>query len=149
MYIFFALLVVLIGYVCIKLKCHHETPFKDTFFVSFYNKNISSKFNSLSKLIQHYRSRAATYVYTMCPSITKTNSYHSNIRDNTVSNGIYIRANVNADNDDDRLNLAEFQVYDETIMNDYLYQYQHNKNSNETDLEMTSKNPYMSLTMKT
>lgn len=85
----------------------------------------------------------------MCPNITKTNSYHSNVRENTISNGIYIRANVNADNDDDRLNLAECQVYDETIMNEYLYHYQNNKNENENDLEMTSKNPYRSLTMKT
>ncbi len=85
----------------------------------------------------------------MCPSITKSNSYNSTLRDNTTSNGIYTRANINPDNDDDRLNLAECQVYDETIMNEYLHHYQNNKNENENDLEMTSKNPYRSLTMKT
>ncbi len=166
LYIFFALIAVLIGYVCIKVKYHHETPFKENCILGFLNKNleISNRLSSLSKWYQHCKSRVSTYIYTVCPSITKTKSYQTTATNNNTSNnanvslrtsnGIYTRAStaldVNIDSanlDDDRLNLAECQVYDETVLNEYLYHYKHGRTESD-DLQSANNNPYKSLTVK-
>ena len=75
-------------------------------------------------------------------------------------NCIYTGTNTNTP-DDDRLGLAEYQVFDDSLLNDennvYIYR---NTNSNKTsnnnvfdvsdneDKHSTSRNPYQSLTIK-
>jgi hypothetical protein len=97
----------------------------------------------------------------MCPfNISKLRSTNLNSGTNVNQNCIYTGTHTNTP-DDDRLGLAEYQVFDDSLLNDesnvYIYKNTSTNKASSTnvfdlsdndDIKSSNKNPYQSLTIK-
>lgn len=92
----------------------------------------------LGEVTRELFSQASFYFYLLCPNRFKSPSSPSRIN-NPLHRGVF--------NDDDRMNLAEYQVYDENA----LFEANPNKRAEydeSEDIMHSGKNPYRELTMK-
>ena len=175
LYIFCMLFIILLAYVCIVVKSRQNGILKDVQLSSslcsltnlFRLSTYSNAFNNLNDATRHQRSRVSFYISSICPfNISKLRSTNINQASSGVhSNCIYTGTNV----EEDRLGLAEYQVFDESLINDdsnvYIYKNTNAKkntttttsNTNGTvfdqfsdtdDVISSGKNPYRSLTIK-
>ena len=173
LYIFCMLFIILLAYVCIIVRSRQSGILKDVqLSSSLWNcanlcrlSTYSTAFSNLNDATRHQRSRVSFYISSICPfnisKLRSTNLSSGTQPGATHSNCIYTGTNV----DEDRLGLAEYQVFDESLVNDensvYIYRNTGaNKNtsanggtvfdqfSDTDDLQTTSKNPYRSLTIK-
>ncbi|CAF0951913.1 unnamed protein product [Brachionus calyciflorus] len=132
-YIFLALFLVLIISLMIKFKNHTNSSVKSEtgFFINF--------FEFLNESFRRFRGRLSGFLNSICSMKMRAGNVM-----NGNSNSIYNRANTSL-NDDDRLNLAEYQVFDDSLLvNDDCFVYKPNDNLEDGG----SQNPYRSLTIK-
>ena len=120
-YLMFLVVLILVIYLCLKFKNGSET----------FSKKINPcklAANLTSYLSQKTRERRVQflfYIYLLCPNTYKQHNSASSSRRGEPLNV-----------DDDRLNLAEYQVFEDN-------------NNNISILNQTNENPYCTLTIKT
>jgi hypothetical protein len=160
LYIFCILFLIIVTYFCIKTKYRQDAIMKNVPFSSSILTNISQTFsnlrNNLSESTRHQRNRISFYLTSLCPhTLSKLRSTNGT----SGNNCIYTGTNSGLNGEDDRLGLAEYQVFDQIDEDTNVYVYRNataNNNNNNIfdqfsdndDLQTSNKNPYRSLTIK-
>lgn len=162
LYIFFILILVILTFLCIRSRYNRNNFLKNDPLSTSSSSSSASSFagrfgqiyTNLKDSTKNYRTRASLYVTSLCPSTMKNLRFVSlSSGSNANTNGIY----TGASNDDDRLNLAEYQIFDDSLLNDdaavapvspgdFTYRATFNDNDN---IHNGNRNPYRSLTIKT
>lgn len=168
LYIFCILFLIIVSYFCIKAKYRQDAIMKNVPFSSSILTNISHTFthffNSLNDSTRHQRNRISFYLTSLCPhTLSKFRSVNSGGAPG--NNCIYTGTNSGLNGDDDRLGLAEYQVFDQIDEDTNVYVYRNtttnssNNNNNNNNIfdqfsdnddlnQASNKNPYRSLTIK-
>lgn len=152
LYIFCVLFLILLTFLCIKAKYTQDNILKnEANLPQSMCPRIGTFFSGLNESTRPFRSRVAIYLTSICPNGLNKFTRSVNLSSNGAnSNGIYNRAN-NGLNDDDRLNLAEYQVFDDSLLvNDEQQNYIYRANFTDNDElnNSANNNPYRSLTIK-
>jgi hypothetical protein len=159
LYIFCLLGLVLLAFLCVKAKYYQNEILKNEQSATTPNNKPTSFFSSLAytchntlreinEATKSHRARLGIYFGWLYPSALKNfrlirTSHSANI---TSRGGIYTAAN-NGLNDDDRLGLAEYQVFDDSLFGDETNIYQPSVSVMD-DVQTGTNNPYTSLTVK-
>ncbi len=107
-------------------------------------KTFTNCFTSINNGTRDIFHRLASYFCALCPRQFKSQGV-STIRINNVMGR---NTENSATNDDDRLNLAEYQVYDENALFEADPSRRPEYNSDTEDIINSRKNPYQELTLK-
>lgn len=177
-YIFCIIGIILFAYFCVSYQSRHSGILKDVnlsgsslcaFSNLFSARTYTNMFNNLKESTRNQRSRISFYLASICPCnlsmLTRTNlSSGTNV--NNTNGGLIYTGGSTYGLDDDRLNLAEYQVFDEGLLNDennvYIYrnptsgsgagsgdiQNQLSSENEDSAHKSSNKNPYRSLTIK-
>jgi hypothetical protein len=163
LYIFCLLGLVLLTFLCVKARYYQNEIMKNeqsattpnnapTTFFSSLAYTCHSTLREVNEATKSHRARLGIYFGWLYPSALKNIRL---IRTNTGANvtsrgGIYTAANSGL-NDDDRLNLAEYQVFDDSLFGDdstNIYQPSASAIVDMDDVQTSNNNPYKSLTVK-
>jgi hypothetical protein len=164
LFIFGVVFVIALSYFLIRCKYQNDLLNKNDPSLSFLNnlsQLIRSFFSDLNESTRNRRLRILFHIESLCPNAIKrfrvvnVTSTYNNInananrscdRANMTTSGNYFSA------DDDRLNLAEYQMLDhnEDAINSNPFAFKNFNNdllSDNDDVHTSSRNPYRSLTM--
>jgi len=124
---------------------------------SYLYKMCSDSLSNLNESTRNQRLRVQFHFNSFCPrslmNLRGKNSFYSNA--NTNRFGAYSNNTIVQTSDEDRLNLAEYQVFDESLIYNYNEPNDTVKSatavdqlSDNDDTQFSNKNPYRSLTVK-